>query len=155
METCIKWKLIKNDFFDRFFIWYELYIDENVYNQLLENKIIYSYSAFPPYLKYIRLNCGVTSEGIDEYIKKYKSDKLKKMILLKPYLFSKYPDYLKAAKLLCSSNVTCEIGEEFTSGMITHKKGELILDISSEQPPALGYDLTNMARIILYIWKNT
>lgn len=154
MEKYIKWKLIKNDLFDRFFIWYELDIDENVYNQILNDEMIYSYSALPPYLKYIRLNWGVTSEDLDEYIKKYKSDKLKKMILLKPYLFSKYPDYLKAAKLLCSSNVTCEIGEEFTSGMITHKKGDLILDISSK-PPALGYDLTNMARIILYIWKNT
>jgi hypothetical protein len=25
----------------------------------------------------------------------------------------------------------------------------------SSELPALGYDLTNMARIILYIWKNT
>ena len=154
MEKYIKWKLIKNDLFDRFFIWFELDIDENVYNQLLNDKIIYSYSAFPPYLKYIRSNCGISSEDIDKYIKKYKSDKLKKMILLKPYLFSKYPGYLRAAKLLCSSGVTCEIGEEFTSGMITHKKDDLIISMSSELP-ALGYDLTNMARIILYIWKNT
>jgi hypothetical protein len=154
METCIKWKLIKNDLFDKLFIWYELDIDENVFNQLLNDKIIHLFSKNLLYLKYIRSNYGISSENIDKYIEKYKSDKLKKVILLKPYLFSKYPGYLKAAKLLYSSSVTYEVGKEFTSGMITHKKDDLIISMSSELP-ALGYDLTNMARIILYIWKNT
>ena len=154
MEKYIKWKLIKNDLLDKFFIWFELDINENVYNQLLNDKIIYLCPSFPPYPDFIRLNRGISSEDIDEYIKKYKSDKLKKMILLQPYHYSKYPNYLRIAAYLYNSNVTCEIGEEFTSGMITYKKGDLIISIFSEFP-ALEYNLTNMARIILYIWKNT
>ena len=151
METCIKWKLIKNDLFDKLFIWYELDIDENVFNQLLNDKIIHLFSKNLLYLKYIRSNYGISSEDIDKYIEKYKSDKLKKVILLKPYLFSKYPGYLKAAKLLCSSSVAYEVGNEFTSGMITHKKGDFIYPSAL---PSSAY-FTDATRIILYIWKNT
>lgn len=152
MEKYIKWKLVSN-IEDEYYIYYELDINLDIINQLIDDNKVYIYGekskciGIKHSLSARLFGDKVTTKNLDEYTDKFKSSKKSKVVLLVSYHGKKYPSIKEIIKILEFSIVVKEFQED-PKFIKTYKEG--YLEVSSINMPKR---IVEMPDLILYLWK--